>query len=237
MLNKAPVPPADFDLPVTVRVSKRARRMALRLDSANRAVMLVIPERASLKKAWHFAREHEAWIRSKLSELPQPVPFVDGCVLPLSGRDRTIRIRIDPSRKTTDIQMEDAFLHVRTNREEPSARIERFLKGFAKDTLSCMAMEKAGAIGKAPSSIRIRDTKSRWGSCGPDGQLSFSWRLIFAPPAAMDYVVGHEIAHLVHMNHGVRFWRLCESLCLDYNSGKRWMRTHGHELLRYGLVL
>jgi hypothetical protein len=79
----------------------------------------------------------------------------------------------------------------------------------------------------------VREKKSRWGSCSSDDHLSYSWRLIFAPPAALDYVVAHEVAHLVHMNHSKAFWNLCRSLSHDFVNGQYWMKNHGHELMRY----
>ena len=93
---------------------------------------------------------------------------------------------------------------------------------------------KAERIGKRVRSVQVRDTKSRWGSCAQDGSLSFCWRLIFAPTVAFDYVVAHEVAHLSHMNHGKRFWSLCEKLSANYTAGKRWMQVHGHTLMCYG---
>ena len=94
--------------------------------------------------------------------------------------------------------------------------------------------EKAAEIGKDVTSVSLRDTKSRWGSCSSNGSISLSWRLIFAPWDAMDYVVAHEVAHLIHMNHGKDFWALCATLSANYSTGKKWMRTNGHELMCFG---
>jgi predicted metal-dependent hydrolase len=105
---------------------------------------------------------------------------------------------------------------------------------MAHEGLSDIASEKAGDIKKIISSIKIRDTKTRWGSCAKDGSLSFSWRLIFAPYHTIDYVVAHEVAHLAHMNHGPKFWALCEKLSLNYTGGKEWLKANGNELMRYG---
>lgn len=219
---------------VKIKHSPRAKRLALRLDPKERVVNLVVPKGMSLKKAQKFADEHQAWIAEKIAELPPLIPYEDGRILPVLGRDRMIDLYVDPGLKRTDISLQDQYLHVRTNKDDPSSRIERYLKNLARDVLSDMAREKALQIGKKIKSISIRDTKSRWGSCAEDGALSFSWRLIFAPSAAMDYVVAHEAAHLVHLNHSRAFWNLCKDLSLDYVEGEYWMRNHGHELMRYG---
>ena len=82
----------------------------------------------------------------------------------------------------------------------------------------------------------MRDSRSRWGSCGPDGGLSFSWRLVFAPPEVLDYLVAHEVAHLVHLNHGPRFWALARSLCDGpMEPPQAWLKANGETLLQYGV--
>ncbi len=78
--------------------------------------------------------------------------------------------------------------------------------------------------------VTIRDQKTRWGSCSSRGTLSFNYRLIFAPPEILDYVVVHELCHLTHMNHSADFWKLVESVLPDYKLRRKWLREHGQEL-------
>ena len=80
------------------------------------------------------------------------------------------------------------------------------------------------------TSITIRDQKTRWGSCSSSGTLSFNYRLIFAPPAILDYVVVHELCHLTHMNHSRDFWNMVESVLPDYKERRQWLKEHGQEL-------
>ncbi|MGN0400986.1 MAG: M48 family metallopeptidase [Acetatifactor sp.] len=80
------------------------------------------------------------------------------------------------------------------------------------------------------TSITIRDQKTRWGSCSSGGTLSFNYRLIFAPPEVLDYVVVHELCHLTHMNHGTAFWNMVGSVMPDYKIHKQWLKEHGQEL-------
>lgn len=80
------------------------------------------------------------------------------------------------------------------------------------------------------TSITVRDQKTRWGSCSSRGTLSFNYRLIFAPPAVLDYVVVHELCHLTHMNHSKDFWNMVATVMPDYKIHKKWLREHGHEL-------
>lgn len=227
----------DLDLPdcVVLTRSKRAKRMALRLDTQARIVKLVIPQRASTRKAQEFVWAHESWVAEKLAELPTPIPFEDGAEIPLFGQQTTLDIYYDPDLKRTDISLKNNILSVKTNKEDPSARILRFLKNLALKELTALTEIKVKELGKNMPSVQIRDPKTRWGSCHEDGRISFSWRLILAPPAAMDYVVAHEVAHMEHMDHSRAFWKVCETLCDDYKNGKKWMRSQGHSLHSYGL--
>ncbi|MCB9979387.1 MAG: M48 family metallopeptidase [Rhodospirillales bacterium] len=220
--------------PVTVRRSARARRMALRLDPLSREVHLIIPERTSLKRAYDFARAHAVWIDRNLSSLPDPVPFVHGAVLPVFGKNRCVRVIQNPGVRSTRIDLTDDEIVVLSNAVDPQARLRRRMILWAQEALDVRAREKSAQIGVFPRVIRVRDTKSRWGSCSPEGDLNFSWRLIFAPVEAMDYVVAHEVAHMRHMNHGPAFWALCRDLSTDFLTGHRWMRTQGYSLMRYG---
>lgn len=217
-----------------IQISKRARRMRLKLNHGEREVRLVLPERANYRKALKFVNDHRQWIEEKMAELPDNIEYADNLIIPVEGKDHVIRIDYRPDYRSTQIAMQDGQLIVKTNKDDPATRIERFLKNYARDRLTELAIEKSERIGKTIQTVQVRDPKTRWGSCTSDRKLSFSWRLILAPYDAMDYVVAHEVAHLIHMNHSPKFWALCAELSGNFASGKDWMRTHGNTLLLYG---
>ncbi len=219
---------------VTVKRSKRARRVALRLDPTERVVNLVVPERMPLHNAYKFAENHKEWVRETLGKLDPPLPFKDGTHLPIFGDTVRLSIHTDTDIKRTKIIQHDDTLEIQTYMDDPTNRITSHIKKIAKAGLADMATDKAEVIRKNISSVTVRDTKSRWGSCSHKAELSFSWRLIFAPYDALDYVVAHEVAHLVHMDHSKEFWNLCQSLSSNYTEGKSWMKNHGNSLMRYG---
>jgi predicted metal-dependent hydrolase len=231
-LNRYPFHEISPDL--NVRISHRAKRIALRLDPRKKMVHLVIPRKASLRKAYNFANDNREWIQSKIQTLTEAVPFLDGAEIPFLGQFRTISVNYDSTLKRTSISLKENEIIVSTNKEDPSSRIERFLIKKAGEELKKMANEKAKAIGKKIAEIKIKDTSTRWGSCSEDGKISLSWRLALAPSECMDYVVAHEVAHLVHMNHSKDFWELCDALSYDMEDGKYWMGEYGNTLLRYG---
>jgi predicted metal-dependent hydrolase len=113
-------------------------------------------------------------------------------------------------------------------------RIRDYLKYEAQCDLEAASRYYAEKIGVAIKRITVRDQSSRWGSCSNSGVLSYSWRLILAPPYVLDYLAAHEVAHLKELNHSPRFWRLVRSLTPDAERAKVWLDAHGADLHRYG---
>ncbi len=103
----------------------------------------------------------------------------------------------------------------------------------ARARISLLAQSEAAALGVAYKRLTMRDQRSRWGSCSSSGALSFNWRLVLAPHDVLDYVVVHEVCHLVELNHGPAFWRLVEKRRPGYREPKRWLDEHGWEILAY----
>lgn len=220
-------------LPLIPKHSKRAHRVALRLNTKERQFHLVIPKGMSEKRAYDFALKHKVWMEEKLSSLPSPI-YLDDCKsLSILGKERVIKIEKDTLRKTTRFTLTDTDLIIKTNKNDFKMRLIRHLKKECKEHLKQLSKEKAARIHKTIGNISVRDTTSRWGSCSPDKNLSYSWRLIFAPEYVIDYIVAHEVAHLEHMNHSSAFWTLCKELSDNYDDGKRWISDNSHELMRY----
>jgi predicted metal-dependent hydrolase len=222
---------------VQLRRNRLARRYTLRIHSATREVVLTLPPRGSLKQAREFADKHGAWIAARLKRLPQPVPFADGTIMPLRGVAHRIAHR-PHARGTVWIEAESA--EVRTICVAGAAphiprRVRDYLKREAKRELEIASRQAALALGVNVKRVSIRDQTSRWGSCSTTGVLSYSWRLILAPPYVLDYLAAHEAAHLVEMNHSRAFWRQVERVCPDFKKAKAWLDVHGADLHRYGM--
>jgi predicted metal-dependent hydrolase len=103
----------------------------------------------------------------------------------------------------------------------------------ARARLEEACAREADRLGVAYVRIRVADQRTRWGSCSRSGTLSFNWRLVLAPPSVLEYVVVHELCHLLEAGHGPRFWRLVAQARPTFREERRWLREHGHELLAY----
>ena len=111
--------------------------------------------------------------------------------------------------------------------ESQKEALEKRYRSLARECITRRTSYYAAQLGVTYSSIRIAEQKTRWGSCSSRGTLSFHWRLILAPPAVMDYVVVHEVCHLIHMDHSPDFWAEVESLMPDYKVYKTWLKKNG----------
>lgn len=136
---------------VTVKRSKRAKRVALRLDPVERVVNLVVPARMPLHRAYAFAQTHENWVQETLEKLAPPVPFKTGTILPFFGDTMTLHIENDPAQKRVIIGNDNDIIHIKTGQTDPSNRIRAHLKKIAREGLADMASEKAaGSAKKSP---------------------------------------------------------------------------------------
>ena len=219
-------------LPVTFVRSRRARRASLRVDAARRRIVLTAPLRMARGTAVDFAHAQAGWIAARLKRLPVARPFVDGAELPLFGAPHRIRHRGDV-RGT--VWRDGTEIHVAGRPEHLPRRLRDWLTAELRGRLVPLVHEKAARVDRPVKRITLRDSRSRWGSCGPDAALSFSWRLVFAPPDVLDYLAAHEVAHLVHLNHSPRFWAVARSLCdVPIEVPQGWLKRNGETLLQYG---
>ncbi len=216
---------------VAFRRSTRARKITLRVDAAQGGVVITLPLRASRRAGLSLLQTHEAWVAERLAALPAALPFAAGTAVPVGGIPHVIT-PVTGGRGGAWI--EDGRIMVAGGPEFLGRRVGDCLKRLARQKLTAWAAEKGKPAGLAPRRVQVKDTSSRWGSCAPDGTLAFCWRLICAPEFVQDYVVGHELAHLRHMNHGKQFWALAEALTPHRAAASAWLEQHGPALLRIG---
>ncbi len=244
LLYRRPTEPTSIEIVgnrqvyrVRIRRHRQARRYTLRILTATREVVLTMPPRGCLREAREFAQKHSGWIAARLHRLPHPQPFAHGTVLPLRGEPHRIVHRKD-ARGTVWIESDrdGRLLCVAGAQPHVERRIADFLRREAKRDLDHASRRFAEHLGLAFKQVSVRDPASRWGSCSTTGVLSYSWRLILAPPYVLDYLAAHEVAHLVEMNHSPRFWRLVHRLYPNVARAKSWLDSHGSDLHRYGVV-
>lgn len=222
----------DLGAPLAIRVSPRARRLLLRVDASVRQIELILPRGVAVERGLEFATAQRSWIAARLALLPAAVPFAEGAIVPVLGVPH--RVCCETRSRAGPVAVAGGEIRVTGDAAHLPRRVRDHLRQLAARELAARARGYAARIDKRIARITVRDTKSRWGSCSARGALSFSWRLIMAPDHVIDYVCAHEVAHLIEMNHGPRFWRLLHTLIPDTATPRAWLKRHRARLFSYG---
>ena len=169
-------------------------------------------------------------------ELPGLFPAgrtVRGRPLPFQGVPLSLRVVSDPARTRSGVEEQEGGLTVLRAPEDP-ARPAELLRDWYVERASAVFAERvahwSGAMGVKAGSVRVKDQRSLWGSCSREGNLNFNWRLVMAPPEVLDYLVIHELAHRLEMNHSHRFWGHVARFCPEHKARRRWLRDNAREL-------
>ncbi len=223
---------ADLPVPIEIRPIRSARRLRLRYDDVRGILKLTCPVRTSRRAALAWALDQRDWIETQLARSLPGEPLVSGAVIPIEGRDTRL-LWVASASRTPQLDADE----LRCGGPEAGfeRRIATFLKRRAAETMEREAAGFADQAGAVVTGVSIGDAETRWGSCTSEGKIRLSWRLILAPPDVRRYVVAHEVAHLVHLNHGPAFKALEARL---FGSGlaeaKASLRRIGPRLRRIG---
>jgi predicted metal-dependent hydrolase len=197
-----------------VRRSARARRVRLQVTDEGEA-LITMPLRAPDREAAALFEKHRDWVarqQAKVEErrilLATRPSLAAGRVLMINGEARKVRVG---------------------NAEERDA-LEHQLRKEARAVFKTRIKARATEMDVKPTTLQVRDQRSRWGSASKGGALSLSWRLILCPPEILDYLVVHELAHLRWGGHGKRFWHLVERHYGDHRAARKWLRDHNDEV-------
>ena len=217
-------PPVTVDL----RKSGRARRISLRVSRLDGKVTLTIPSGVSEREAMAFAVEKQEWLRTQVAAQPDAVVVTHGAQVPVAGR---MRLVVPGQGRAVRLGAEE--IAVPGKAEQVGRKMQAYLKELARHRLTEAVDHYGARLGRSPTKLTLRDTRSRWGSCSSAGALMFSWRLVMAAPDILDYVAAHEVAHLKEMNHAQAFWNEVTIIHGPYEAQRRWLREHGQQLHRY----
>lgn len=222
---------AEMEVPLVWSRHHNARRMTLRYDAQRRQVRLTLPTRAPLRLARSFLREKAAWLAAQAQSHPPAVPFCAGAAIPVLGETLTLHHH---EALRGRVERKGSALHTTCPADALPRRVEDWLKAQLREAIVAEASLMAEQAGVKFKRITVRDTSSRWGSCSSEGNLSFCWRLVFAPRDILSYLIAHEVSHLREMNHSPAFWREVAKLHPDYKRAKKWLQDNAAELHRYG---
>ena len=227
-------------LGLQVEVVRSMRRTAA-LHIIGSDLQVRVPEHLEDGRVAAILRQKRPWIRSKVAELQRVPPhrpreLVSGESFPYLGRNYRLKVQ---EGHQVGVRFSRGYLRATVRPSEQDAqrerRIQQYLQNWyrsrARERLSEKAIRYARQIRVTPAGISVRNFKSRWGSCNSRGNVVFNWNIIKAPHAIADYVVIHELCHLIHPNHSKGFWRLVGRHDGAYEEHKQWLKQHGVVLL------
>lgn len=223
---------AGRTVPYTLTVSERARHPRL-IIAPGMGLRVVAPRGYDGSRLLDFVHRHQRWILTHLDRLAAlPAPPDAAAPLPealtILGTRYALRVR---TAADTTVARQGAALTVSAP-DMPGARaaLAGWVREQARTAIAARVAKWAAAMAVTYGRIAIRDQRTRWGSCSRAGNLNFNWRLALAPPAVLDYVVVHELAHRVELNHSARFWAVVARHCPDFAAQRAWLRAHGASL-------
>lgn len=196
-------------------------------------VRLYAPKGASLREMDQLVLSRWDWIREMHQRLA--VPDGGGCFLPENGilfRGERVRVEVIRSIRN-EVRFENGRIYAFSdtlNSEKVREQLKGWLCACALEKIREAVNRHAPGVGRPFGRITVREQKTRWGSCSSKKNLNFNWKLILAPPEALEYVVIHELCHLIHFNHSEKFWQAVSARMPEYDVWKKWLRAHAQEL-------
>ncbi len=219
-----------------VSTSTRRKTLSIVVHSDNR-VIVHAPAGCPRVRIALFVEQKSEWIKKVLQVNSERCPrfrervFETGERLPFLGREYTLHVE---EAKAAAVGLEEGLIRVRLGPRDLRAGPSR-IKELLLEWYVSRAMAKIGEkialyaprINVSPGRVTIKSLKSRWGSCSTTGRISLAWNIVMAPEAVLDYLVVHELCHLVHHDHSTRYWSLVGSILPDHRERRKWLRENG----------
>ncbi|MDR2098737.1 MAG: M48 family metallopeptidase [Rickettsiales bacterium] len=195
---------------------------------ARQIVRVTFPIYVSRARAIAFLESKKDWVAEQLERAPDKIAIADGATIPFMGQK--YRVAHIPNARR-GVWTEGGYIFVSGDARYLNRRVKDFVKSEIKKYFTAMAKAYAKKLAVHVNKVSVKDTVSRWGSCASTGNLSFSWRLAFAPVWVADYIVAHEVAHLSELNHSYRFWRVVRRIYDgDVDKAQKWLARNGLSL-------
>lgn len=219
------------NIAVALRRNSLAKSLRLRIDLIKRQPVIIAPKRFSLQKVESFLLQHHDWLDEQLTAIMAK----RACESEVLFQGKTYSLISQPTgRKRLSVQFDhlNQLIYHNTCPKLIKTRLKTVFKKEALALAQPLCAHFADRLGVSFKSLKIKDYKARWGSCRRDSMLSFSWRLVMAPPFVLEYVCAHEVTHLVHFDHSPAFWRVMADIYPDYQQAREWLKQNSAVLFQ-----
>jgi predicted metal-dependent hydrolase len=232
-LRKPPPLPPEITFKeqrIVLRRIGHAKNLRLMYNAKQKCFQLTLPSYATKSNIDEFLERSLPWLEKKVKSQISAIKLDHGQTVPILGTACKIYFQKDIKKK---VIFNLGVISVLDPQEQFLPLLQKGIQTKALEFLTETSKTYAKLLDVKITKISIRDTHSRWGSCSSSGNLSYSWRLIFAQQQVTEYVCAHEVSHLIHMNHSQAFWKTVENLSPGYKKHKAWLRQHGRQLFLY----
>ena len=229
----------ELDFSYQVKISARRKTLSITVHPDNRVVVHA-PATCSRVRIARFVEQKFDWVRKAFEANVQrgrqtlEKSFQTGERLLYLGREYTLRVE---QGNPPGVVFDEDHICVRLPAEDgpdgPSNVKERLREWYVSQALAKIKEKVplySARIGVSPRQVTIKSMQSRWGSCSASGRISLAWNIIMAPEEVLDYLVVHELCHLVHHDHSPRYWSVVESILPDHRQRRKWLRENGGRL-------
>ena len=214
------------NIKIPVRYSSRAKRISIRVN--HNGAELILPNK-HYNAGYRFLLSKESWVRQKLQNAIKHEP-IDDKTIPIFGEIYSLQ---HFEANYCNVLIKQNLVEVYSNIPHDKSILIKFLRDKLLLEVTKLVDFFSAKHGLSFSKIRIMNNKNKWGSCSSKGVLSFNWRLVFAPKEILEYLVVHEMCHIIEMNHSIRFWYLVDTLYPNYKLAKLWLKGNGMRLHQY----
>ncbi|MCC6951309.1 MAG: M48 family metallopeptidase [Phycisphaerales bacterium] len=226
----------DKSVEYAVKISPTARRARIRVSPAG--VQVTVPRRSPDSRASSFLRENADWVLEQLRFVQRAGSLrtvrSDGPAVTINGRRMTVRMVEDPgSLRFPKVSLDGDVITIRlpvAGKRDASAALERWIRRQARSAIRARVEFRAREMRRRPGKLFVMGQRTKWGNCSRHRNISINWRLIMAPPEVLDYVVVHELAHLIEPYHSPKFWLVVASFCEGYARHRQWLKENGSAL-------
>lgn len=226
----------NFDFPFETIRTDRVKSASI--DVEDNLVKVTVPKNLSDERIEELIKGRTLWIKQKLALqataiISKPKEYVDGEAFAYLGRNYRLKC-VNGTEES--VKLRSGYLNVTTkngkrNSEHIKAAIEQWYRTKALSRLVDKTKRYSAILKVEPTSINLKDYKAMWGSCSPKGVVSYNWKIILAPHKIVDYIVVHELCHLIEPNHSSKYWKQVRSVIPDYENSKEWLKNNGSSLL------
>lgn len=222
-------------LTIKVKKAAAAKRISVKPSYKDYGAKVTIPKYISYNKGVEFAKKNLDWLINLLNK-QTPKDIIELEQITLLGKNFKIKAIEKDVKCKINLTYDDLIINGNlNNQDEIKVALKKFFKNIAKEYFVTMVNKQTSLLNIQYKKVIIRDSETRWGSCSSLKNIALNWRLIFAPKEIADYVISHEVAHLLHFNHSKNFWQLVENLHPGSKAAKTWLKQNGNKV--YNVVL